>query len=122
MEQYNTNRATISFHLTQEEKAQIVDEAGQNGQTITDYLKDSVFGEDYTNATTDLLNQYNIDNLEEVLQGWAQLMEEDYVCINFDLYELKDVIINTTDGPFECRVESKLDIILLKIWEKSASK
>lgn len=121
MEQYNANRATISFHLTQEEKEQIVDAADQNGQTITDYLKDLVFTRDDSDDTLNLLKQYDIDDLEEVLQGWTLLMEDDHVCHEFKLYEGKEVTINTIEGPWISPIESKMDIILLKIWSKNAS-
>jgi hypothetical protein len=121
MEQYNANRATISFHLTQEEKEQIVDAADQNGQTITDYLKDLVFTRDDSDDTLNLLKQYDIDDLEEVLQGWTLLMEDEDVCSEFELWEGKEVTIETIYGPSASQVESKMDIILLKIWSKNAS-
>jgi hypothetical protein len=48
-------------------------------------------------------------------------MEDDHVCQEFKLYEGKEVTINTIDGPWVSPIESKMDIILLKIWSKNAS-
>ena len=122
MENYNGTRATISFHLTQEEKDNIIKQAEENGLTITDYIKNLVLWRiEEQIDIEDLLSNYNIqpEDLEEVLVGWSLLMEDDIVCKLLKELGNHTVRVRNSPGFYDSWVETKLDIILLKIWAQS---
>ena len=118
MNDYEQKRATISFHLPADEKEIIVAKAKEAGLSISKYLRKLLIGDlnEFENIKG-LLELHEIDDLYEVIEGWALIMDNEAVIHSYNKYRDRDVQVIIGERIDEFPVESKLDIILLKLMD-----